>query len=249
MHRASIRPHHNRPHRRREQKQLTYYARIYDKYKQLKPVDAPLRPESSIETRVKEIQKQCVRFSGCFASVKSMKRSGVNDEDEIRLTTALFNKQEVQHPNEDVGRAFRFIDAWNALRVLPKFSADGGSAQSCAATTSTKESEVNPENEEESPGPSRRPMGIKRAKHVKEMEQTNIKKIRLAQSALELQKKQVKELEEHNMILLFTNGPGGSESEMAREFFTLRQKAVLDKLKTERDASEKEGALDLLSQK
>ena len=50
------------------------------------------------------MQKMCVRFSGCFASVKKMKRSGVNEDDEIRLATALFNKKRVEHPKEDVGK-------------------------------------------------------------------------------------------------------------------------------------------------
>ena len=88
-------------------------------------------------------------------------------------------------------------------------------------------------------------MGRKRAKEVKVKEEKQNKKIRLAASALDLQKKEIKELEEHNLILLFTNGPGGAESELARDFFTMRQKDVLEKMRSER---EKESAMDVLAE-
>lgn len=45
------------------------------------------------------------------------------------------------------------------------------------------------------------------------------KKFCLASLDLEFQKKQVKELEEHNLIFLFSNGPGGSEPELAKDIF------------------------------
>lgn len=50
-----------------------------------------------------------------------MKRSGTNEADKIRLATAVFNKKDVSHPNEDVGPKFRFLAAWEALRERPKF--------------------------------------------------------------------------------------------------------------------------------
>ena len=66
-----------------------------------------------------------------------MKKSGVNEEDEIRLATALFNKIKVQHPSEDVGRKFKYIEAWMILREMPKFSVDGMEHMSNSATNST----------------------------------------------------------------------------------------------------------------
>lgn len=217
-----------------EQKSMTYYRRIYEYYKMKKPTDALLRPESSIETRVKDIQKQCVRFSACFSSVQKMKRSGVNEDDEIRLATALFNKIKVNHPQEDVGRKFKYLKAWNILRDLPKFAA-GGEEQTSAPAPAPASSSPSGESSTEavrSGGPhSERPVGRKRAKELKAKEEQHNKRIRLAQAALELQKKQVHELEEHNNILLFSNGPGGSDSEYAREFFAMRQKSALEKLR------------------
>lgn len=222
-----------------EQKAHSYYQRIYNHYKDNKPSNAPLRPLSSIESRLKDIQKLCVRFSACYASVKKMKRSGVNHEDEIRLSTALFNKIKVEHPSEDVGRKFKYIDAWMILREMPKFSVDGLEDKSTSDTNSTSsvclEGESSSENKKSQTDKKKhemgRPTGRKRAKEIQMKEEQQNKKIRLAQSALEIQKKQVQELEEHNLILLFTNGPGGNNSQNAQEFFSLKQKEALEKLR------------------
>lgn len=55
-------------------------------------------------------------------------------------------------------------------------------------------------------------------KENKVYEEKQNKKLRLATSDLQLQKKQVEELREHNLILLFSNGPGGSDSELSKDF-------------------------------
>lgn len=196
-----------------EQPGTTYYSRIYDSYKLVRPKDAPLRPLASIETRVKDIQKQCTRFSGCVRSIKAMKRSGISAEDELRLATALFNKKEVQHPREDVGKAFKYMDAWHILCDLPKFS---------AATAG-----LSAESQEKRGVKRERPEGRQKAKQERDNQEHRDKKMRMAAKAVELQKKQVHELEMHNMILLFTNGPGGADSAASREFFTLQQKEAL----------------------
>lgn len=231
-----------------EQVHSTYYGRMYSAYKIMKPADAVLRTESSIESRVKDMQKHCVRFSACIANVKAMKRSGVSADDKIRLATALFNKKPVQHPNEDVGRRFKYLEAWEVLRVLPKYAAAGeasssGSAASGSAATATKAGIVSDsgvdaaDNADGSVERRKRPIGRMRAKAEKAKEEQANKKLRLANSALELQKKQVKELEEHNIILLFTNGPGGADSDLAKEFFAMKQKAVIEKMRTEVEES------------
>lgn len=90
----------------------TYHSRIYEHYKHIKRKDAFLRPFSSIETRFRNVQTICARFSACFASVKATNYSNVSEEDVIRLATALFNKRDIQHPHEDVRRAFKYIQAW-----------------------------------------------------------------------------------------------------------------------------------------
>lgn len=95
-----------------KQNQQTYYSRIYSSYKGNKPVEAPLRKKPSIESRVKDIQRQCLRFFGCFGSFKAMKLSGVSKDDDIRFATSFFSKRKVKHSNEDVGRGLKYLEAW-----------------------------------------------------------------------------------------------------------------------------------------
>ena len=118
-----------------EQQAKTYYKRIYKGYLERKPVDACVRPFSSVKTRVKTILTNVSRFSGCYASVKAMKKSVVSEEDEIRLATAFFNRKKMDHPKEDVGPQFKFLTAWEVLRQFPKFNAADQASSSARSTT------------------------------------------------------------------------------------------------------------------
>lgn len=113
-----------------DQKGATFYKRIYDSYVPRKPLSAVVRPFTSVETRVKQLLKECVRFSACFKSVKDMKRSGYTEDDEFWVATALFNNRKVDHPREDVGKPFRFLECWSVLRELPKFAATSDKSES-----------------------------------------------------------------------------------------------------------------------
>lgn len=90
-------------------------------------------------------------------------------------------------------------------------------------------------------------MERKRTKKVKMKEEPQNEKLRLAGSATELQKKQIKELKKHNLILLFKNSPGDAESELARMFFTMMQNAVLKKMSSEQEKME-ESARNVLAE-
>lgn len=68
---------------------------------------------------------------------------------------------------------------------------------------------------------------------MKNREDQENKKLCLATLALEFWKKQVRELEEHSVVLLFTNEPRGFDSELAMEVFAMRQKAVINKMRSE----------------
>lgn len=50
-----------------------------------------------------------------------MKKSGVSGQDDVRLTTALFNEVKVDHLQEDVGRKFRIYQCCIVLRDVPKY--------------------------------------------------------------------------------------------------------------------------------
>lgn len=63
-------------------------------------------PLSSVETRVKLILKECTRLTACFNSVKAMQKSCIIEDDEVRLSTALYNEKMVENTREDVARGF-----------------------------------------------------------------------------------------------------------------------------------------------
>ena len=92
-----------------DQVEGTYYTRIWEVYKTKKPGDIAERPMTSVQTRLKAILKESVRFSACFKTVKNMNKSGHTEDDDVRLSTAMFNQRTVSHPREDVGKPFRFL--------------------------------------------------------------------------------------------------------------------------------------------
>lgn len=53
------------------------------------------------------------------------------------------------------------------------------------------------------------------------------KKLKLAETAVRIQKQQVVEITRRNEIMLFANGPGSADSEMGRKYFELKQNAAL----------------------
>lgn len=244
-----------------EQEKKTYYKRIYEGYVERKPVDACVSPFSSVETRVKAILTGVTRFSGCYASVKAMKKSGVSEEDEIRLATAFYNKKKISHPKEDVGPPFKFLHSWKILRSFPKFSAAEQASPSAQSTTednedgdvSTCEVEERESVETDGCGTKRkvpkfeRPPGRQRSKELRALEEHRSKKLKMASESLDLQKRHVEELERQNDIQLFTSGPGGAESDMAKEFFRLKQEERLDAMRESAQKRTASRALDVLA--
>lgn len=104
-----------------EQKAAVFYECIWRGYGERKPKDCPMRTITSVELRCKIIMKDCTRFSACYNSVRGVKKSGISSEDELRLSTALFNGKKVSHPRENDGKPFQFMRAWMVVRDLPKF--------------------------------------------------------------------------------------------------------------------------------
>eukprot|EP00171_Calliarthron_tuberculosum_P002374 IDg2374t1 len=92
-------------------------------YIQLKPGNIPARTLASTTTRIKQIFKQCVRFSACHSTIVAAKPTGVNEDDIIRSATALFNNIKIKDPTEDIGKPFKFLQSWMLLRFHEKFLA------------------------------------------------------------------------------------------------------------------------------
>lgn len=78
------------------------HNRTYKAYKEHKLRDAVVFSFHSVKTRVRLILKECVCFAACLKSTKDLNKSGVCEDDDIRLATALFNKLVVHHLREDV---------------------------------------------------------------------------------------------------------------------------------------------------
>lgn len=234
-----------------DQKEATYYSRIWEAYKTKKPSDAVSRPLTSVTTRCKTILKESVRFAACFKSIESMRKSGHSDDDNVRLATALFNKKKVSHPREDVGKPFRFTKCWEILRDLPKFSAaaEGGSSSGSGSYSVSGAEAGEPhagvstsDGDREKKEKKERPDGRRKAKEELAAQHVRAKKLKLAEQAVRLLDEQVQALNKRNEILLFTNGPGGADSDMAREYFSLKQAEALQKLKESMRGKEAEKA-------
>ena len=58
-----------------DQKEGTYYARIWEVYQMKNPRDCVTRPMMSVQTRIKTIVKETVRFAACFRSIETMRKS------------------------------------------------------------------------------------------------------------------------------------------------------------------------------
>lgn len=126
-----------------------------------------------------------------------MKRSGHRDNDEIRLATAPLNKK-VSQPNEDIGKPFRFLQCWELLWDMPKIMVvdDAIFSNNAEKNPWEKGTNISTGDEEEKPKQNVRPDGRRKAKDDLATQKMRSKK-----------------------ILLFTNGPGGLESEMAKGIF------------------------------
>ena len=71
---------------------------------------------ASVKARCK-----CMLFSGCYARVASSKPTGVSAEDMIRMSTGLFNVIDMGRVDDDCGKPFRFLQAWDVLQHHEKF--------------------------------------------------------------------------------------------------------------------------------
>lgn len=91
----------------------------------------------------------------------------------------------------------------------------------------------------------KRPDGRCKTKEELAAHHVHAKKLKLAEKAVRLQEQQVEEISGRNDIMLFTNGPGGADLEMARKFFSLKQKKALMKLRARLAVAGGEEATDM----
>lgn len=205
-----------------------------------KSIDVFARRINSAKTRCSAILMNCTKVSACFATIKTMKRNGARKEKKIRLATVLFNKKKIDHTCEDTGPKFKFIECWEILKEFPKLA-----ATEHKLTQETSKSEMKFGSVDYSPYLDeirRRQEGIKEQKEMQDGRLTysstesahkehRSKKLYMTSDMLELQKRHIKELERHKNIQLFPQGPWGSELDMVKELFVMKQKERFDCMK------------------
>lgn len=138
-----------------------------------------------------------------------MWKSGHNKDGEIHMATSMSNKTKVSNPREDVGKVFRFLKCWELVWDLSKFPdvMDGGWSSGGETNLFQKDKA----DDEVKACKNEKPIGQCKAKEDLAVQHVRAEKVKLAEVVVRLQKMQEAEITRCNEILLFTNGPRGSE--------------------------------------
>lgn len=64
--------------------------------------------------------KDFVRFSACYGPAIRAKKSGWDDNENMKLATASFNGLKLKDVTGDAGKSFGFLEAWQIPQKLPK---------------------------------------------------------------------------------------------------------------------------------
>lgn len=143
-----------------------------------------MRPMNSVQTRFNVILKNKVRFAACLKNVHTMGKRVHNEDEEIRMATAMFNKMKVSHPSEEAGKLFRFLKCLELPRDFSKFSTvmDGGSS----SASQTKLSQKGKTEDKVKACKKDRPIRRRKAKEDLQTQHVRTKKVKLAEAVLRL---------------------------------------------------------------
>lgn len=225
-----------------EQTGEVFYRKITTLYNEsFKPANREMRSLESIRARTKAIHKQCARFSGCYTRVLRSKPTGVSPDDLLRLATAIFNDISVKNANDDCGKAFKFLSAWNILKEHDKFAAAASekndiktSAAPGDSNNGDKTDDIKPDSQHSSAEEcgstaSGRPMGRRKAKEMQSKERLAQKKLKLAAELLKTQQDRNAAILRDIDIRLFTNSPPGCSETDSIDFFNILRKEALSR--------------------
>jgi len=157
---------------------------------------------------------------------------------------------EIGSVQDDCGKYFRFLGAWKILRTHEKFIVateekyQGKKTASNSVKSPAKSIQSGAElieehdtaNKEQSSGSSRdkkRPVGRKRAKDLKDIQEQRAKKLRIARQSVEAQQERNVALKTHYEIMIFTNAPPGVENSESFEYFRIMRARALASLRKE----------------
>jgi len=215
-----------------EQKADDFMQQVADFYNEsFKPANRESRTPESIRARSKAIHKECMLFSGCYARVVRAMHTGVSARDLISMATALLNGVEMSEAQEDYGKPFRFLSAWEVLRHHEKFAAAMTASTSAAESSKEREKVDESDAKTESVPLVERPIGRRRAKEALHKNEDSKKKLRLAVESVAAQKERNETLKRHYEIMLFTNAPAGCDESEAVEYFSIMRARALSNLR------------------
>ncbi|CAM0152632.1 unnamed protein product [Urochloa decumbens] len=220
-----------------DQPKSTYWNRIAQHYHDNKTFDS-IRNANSLEKRWNTIQRECIRFQGCFDKIERLRPSGVPQTEYINLAQKSF----------DETKGFPYIHCWMEVRHTQKFQsvyeAMKQATQGSRQSRHSKSTAPSQEAQEEDRAPSERPPGRKKSKQkLKRNDGEDEYAVQLAtliQMKAEEQKKRDerwradKELEERKLLwdqeqkIMFCNTSDMDESQRVY-VMAMRQKIVADK--------------------
>ena len=91
-----------------EQQFLDFPRKAAGFFSQLKPPTTETRALESIKSRIKLIEKECVKFPSCFSVVRRSKRTGKSEEDIFRFPTALYDGVKINTATDYCCKSFNF---------------------------------------------------------------------------------------------------------------------------------------------
>ncbi len=200
------------------------------------------RSADAIESRWRDISKAVSKYIGYVAAIRLLNQSGTNTQDIVIGAKESYKKHEKKE--------FEWTESYELLRDDPKWKAyDTNNFKPAAAPNVQQNSQPNassperkheegeqstPERREAAPTPEReeRPIGNRAAKKMKMKKSsapTSSSSDSYKEHLVETSRRRNEILEEHNDYYLFTMP--GTDPEMAREYFSLKQREKMDALK------------------
>ncbi|PXF42792.1 Glutathione S-transferase T3 [Gracilariopsis chorda] len=89
-----------------EQKSLDFFKGVSNFFFILKPPTTEMRSTDSLKGRIKLMNKECVKFTGCVAAIRHSKPTGVVDDDIVRIATALYKNIKITSTADNCGKPF-----------------------------------------------------------------------------------------------------------------------------------------------
>ena len=236
------------------QRNTAFWERITTNYNHNKPRSCPIRPARSLESKWSHIKHDVAKFSGVFKQVSDCRESGASAEDVLERALEFYKDR---HPKQ---QGFAFLHCWHLLKEVPRWwqsaqdiqrrGSGGGGASSGGMAAGTavdqpgggtgeggdagEEEEVQVVARPTFPSRPTRPQGSKAAKadlHDQTRRDSILKSTALATEQMaKANMRKAEAMGDHTAMSLFRM-PIDEVDEEAREYFKLRRKEELERIK------------------